>query len=56
MVECKKCEGLGVIECPDCAEGSYSFYMNETCATCQSQLIMRCTECVGKGRVPKDKK
>lgn len=54
MEECDNCEGIGVIECGECSEGSYDFLMGETCHTCSGHLIIRCPECHGRGRVPVD--
>lgn len=56
MVECKKCEGLGTIECPDCSDGNYQFFMSGQCSTCNSNLFLPCPDCEGKGKVPKEKK
>jgi DnaJ-class molecular chaperone len=52
MKECSKCEGLGILECSECTEESYDFVMSGECQACGGDLLIRCPECEGKGRVP----
>ncbi|WP_159102289.1 hypothetical protein [Caldalkalibacillus mannanilyticus] len=56
MEECKKCEGLGTIDCPECTEESYYFLFGPGCATCGGAVIMKCSECNGRGKVEKKEK
>jgi hypothetical protein len=51
MADCKKCDGYGSVECPECMENASNILNG--CSHCRGEMIVVCSPCGGSGKEPK---